>query len=176
MAKAKKLDDNLQTDHGNKQNPRFQGVTRYKVSTFRENLKSILDEVHLGKRVLIDVRDTPYAFLIPADAPAAPMGEYEDQLACIISERLLKDAPMHILRPQIEELARLEREELFALMDIDKFPLPREVRKRVLAKLKNPEILKRLEKRRKIVDSILAAKRDGLYEASEHATGLQTFE
>lgn len=175
MEKVIPQNEIIQTDKQDISSPSFQDITHYKVTKFRDNIKSILDDVHSGKTVLIDVRDVPYAFMIPVDAPVAPVGSYEYQIACIISEKLLRDAPMHIIKPQIDEFAKLDRDELFALMEIEEFPLSTTIRKKILSKLRDPNILERLEKRRKIADSISLAEREGLYEASEHATGLLTF-
>lgn len=148
--------------------------THYNIAKVRSQIGSIVAEVaETGRCVTIGSRNVPSVMMLPMDVPVAPFGNYEYQLACIISGKLLGHAPLYIIKPQIEELARLNKEQLFALMDIEKFPLQPTIREKVLSKVSG-EVLERLEKRRKIADSILAAKREGLYEASEHATGLLT--
>jgi antitoxin (DNA-binding transcriptional repressor) of toxin-antitoxin stability system len=155
-----------------------QGICRhYNIADARTNISRIVAEVaNKGECVTIGARNEPSVIMLPMAAPVSPIGNYEYQLACIISEKLLGHAPLHVKRPQIEELSKLSRKQLFVLMEIERFPLSAAVRKKVLKELGDPIIIERIEKRRKIADSILAAKKAGLFEASEHATGMLTFE
>lgn len=147
----------------------------YNIAELRKHVGPIVDLAGKGLCVAIGLRNIPTVMMLPVELPVAPFQNYEYPLACLISKKLLSNAPLHIIKPQIAELARLNKEQLFALMDIEKFPLPPATRKKVLLKVSSV-VLERLEKRRQIADSILEAKREGLYEVSEHATGLLTLE
>jgi hypothetical protein len=96
--------------------------------------------------------------------------DYCAKLAFLVVDHLMPNAPPHILQPQVEELSRLPRSDLLMLLDIDELPLNNKRENELLAKLQNPVALQRLLRRFQIAKAIAEARREGLYEASEHLT------
>jgi len=95
-----------------------------------------------------------------------------DDIAVMIADKLLgNNAPLHLRRPQAEELSGLTREQLLELMNIKKFPLPAKVRRKIVASI-GETIVSRMEKRWQLAESVASAEREGRYEATEHATGI----
>ena len=94
------------------------------------------------------------------------------QLARDITEKLYGGAPLHLPLPQIAELEKLSPNQLCTLAEIDQFPIPEKLRTKLILELGSEVILKRMEKRWRILSAVLDAERKGLYEAAEHVTGM----
>jgi hypothetical protein len=89
-----------------------------------------------------------------------------------ITEKLYGGAPRHLTQPQISELEKLSLNQLIMLAEIDQFPIPEQLRAKLISELGSEEILKRMEKRWRIASAVQDAESKGLYEAAEHATGM----
>ena len=97
--------------------------------------------------------------------------DMRQQVAEGITKRLLRDAPSHLVVPQVRELAALTLGELAVLLPLERLPLEPEERSRVVGRLKkNGVVLDRLERRHGIAQAIAKAAGEGLYEALEHRT------
>ena len=94
------------------------------------------------------------------------------QLARDITEKLYGVAPRHLTRPQIAELEKLSLNQLSTLAEIEQFPIPEQLRAKLISELGSEEVLMRMEKRWRIVSAVIDAESKGLYEAAEHATGM----
>ena len=88
-----------------------------------------------------------------------------------IAEKLFGEAPLHLKRPQVDELAKLSLKQLVLIARITGFPIDPALREKIVTALKGENIIKRMERRSRFAKVISDAERDGLYEAAEHATG-----
>jgi hypothetical protein len=88
-----------------------------------------------------------------------------------LAKRFLGDAPKHMIESQAKEFKKLSPSQLQAFADMDSLSIPRKKRETLL-KVVGKEVVERLEKRKKIADSIRQAKGKGAYEIEEHKTGM----
>ena len=148
-------------------------MKEYNVTEFREKSLALISGVaKSGRRFFVSKRNTRQALVLPTEfsTVAEPEVQYPKWLALMFTERLMPDAPAHIKEPQRLELERLPIAKLKALLEVDSLPIRKEVRAEVIQSV-GEEVVERLEKRFKIAQAIIAAEKEGLYEAVEHQTG-----
>lgn len=92
-------------------------------------------------------------------------------ISMVLAKKFLGNAPKHMIESQAEELKKLSPRQLQTLAEINSFPVPRKKRE-ILIKAVGKEAVERLEKRKKIADSIRKAEEAGAYEIEEHKTGM----
>jgi hypothetical protein len=116
-------------------------------------------------------RDAPTALLV-SFARFEPLlsADLNRRLAFLIADQLLGDAPLHLRRSEIEELAVLPKHDLVLLLDMDRLPMAKARQAELERKLTRPEALRRLLRRCEIARTIKQAREDGLYDAAEHLT------
>lgn len=94
-----------------------------------------------------------------------------ENISMTLAKMFLGDAPDHMIESQAKEFKKLSPRHLQAFAEISSFPIPRKKRE-VLIKVVGKDVVERLEKRKKIADSIKKAEEEGAYEIEEHKTGL----
>ena len=94
------------------------------------------------------------------------------RIAVDITERLFGESPLHLKRPQAVELSKLTLGQLQVIARIKRFPIPKRTRDKIVSELESEELVKRMEKRWRMASAVISAKKEGLYEAAEHATGM----
>ena len=98
-----------------------------------------------------------------------PTDEYT--LASKVTERLFGEAPLHLKKPQVDELAKLDLQQLLLIAQIKRFPISKSLRGKIVSALGSDNIVVRMEKRWRLASAVISAEKEGLYEAAEHATG-----
>ena len=148
-------------------------MKEYNVTEFRKNALALINGVaNSGQRFVVSKRSVRQAVVLPTHfTPVAESDvQYSKWLALMFTERLMPDAPAHIKEPQRLELEKLPISKLKELLAVDSLPVRKEVRGQVIRSV-GKEVIERLEKRFKIAEAIIAAEKEGLYEAVEHQTG-----
>ena len=114
-------------------------------------------------------RDAPTALLV-SFARFEPLlsDDIRRKLAFLIVDQFLGDAPLHLRKPQIEELSALPKDDLVLLVNVDRLPMAKARQAELEKKLSKPEVLRRLLRRSEIARAISRAREDGLYDAAEH--------
>jgi hypothetical protein len=92
----------------------------------------------------------------------------EKKIAFAIVEQLLKDAPLHLRAPAIEELSRLSRQDLALLVHVDSLASGSKELQRIMGAMQQPAALDRLIKRFQLAKAIAEAREAGLYDRAEH--------
>ncbi len=136
--------------------------------------KKILDGLMISwalgdilRKKLKELRDK----MSPQARAAAEKKTQRMELALDITEKLFGEAPLHLKRPQTVELAKLKIRQLLVLAQVKALPIPKDIREKIVTSLGSDNIVVRMEKRWRIVRTVISAEREGLYEAAEHATG-----
>jgi addiction module HigA family antidote len=93
-------------------------------------------------------------------------------LASDITEKLFGEAPLHLKKPQVDELTKLDQQQLLLIAQIKRFPISKSLRGKIVSALGSEILITRMEKRWRIASAVISAEREGLYEAAEHATGM----
>lgn len=148
------------------------------ITEARKNLPSLVrnaaagnDLATIGVKGKDQVVLLSYARYKALENKLAASVDMRQQIAEGIAKRLLRDAPSHLVVPQVRELAALTLGELAVLLPLERLPLKPEERSRVVGRLKkNGVVLDRLERRYAIAQAIATAAGEGLYEALEHRT------
>jgi len=138
---------------------------RAKLSSLVSDMESSQTAVTLGRRSSPTAVLTSYSRFEPVLS-----GDYKSRLAFFVVENLLASAPLHIRRPQIEELQGASKKDLLLLARIEKLPLNRRRDGELRKSLDDAKLLDRLLKRHRIARTIASAQKEGLYEAAEHQT------
>ncbi len=148
-------------------------TVKYQISEARKRLPEIYDQVVTGRVVTLTRRDKTRILVVPEkyEALSSRKRDYVKCLSLMIAEKLLPNAEPDFLDPQVAEFERLSLDQLKALLDVSSLPMDTDLRSRLIAVV-GEECITRLEKRYKISSQIHEAQIEGLYEASEHMTGL----
>ena len=107
----------------------------------------------------------------PQARAAAEKKTQQMELVLDITEKLFGEATLHLKKPQIAELAKLDIQQLLLIAQIKRFPIPKSLRSKIISSLGSDNLVVRMEKRWRIASIIVSAEREGLYDAAEHATG-----
>ncbi len=155
-----------------------------KISEARKHIGQIVADVTMnGIPVALDNRNSPQVVMLPYRdgvldyKTLMPLILSDDDLgfnyflASYLAYKLLAGAPVHIKEPQVKEFEKLSIDQLQLLLSVESIPLKSSERKKLVKKL-GSRIIERLEKRKKIADSIIEAEKEGLYELEEHKTGM----
>ena len=138
---------------------------RTKLSQLVSDMDSSQSVVTLGRR---NVRSAVLASFARFEPVLS--GDYKSRLAFFIVENLLGGAPLHIRRPQVDELQNASKDDLLLLARVEDLPLGQRSERELRKKLSDAKLLDRLLKRHKIASAIASAQKEGLYEAAEDLT------
>jgi hypothetical protein len=139
---------------------------RAQLSQLVSDMESSPSVITLGRRNLRSAVLASFARFEPVLS-----GDYKTKMAFFIVENLLAGAPLHIRKPQIEELAHASKDDLLLLARVEKLPMDRRTEDSLRKSLGDARLLDRLLKRSRIALAIAAARAEGLYEAAEDLTG-----
>jgi hypothetical protein len=147
----------------------------FKSSQMRKSMHTIFSGVtSTATSVVVDIRNRPSVIIADYDHYLNLLNNksscYEEQLATLIVDKLLKDAPLHIREPRIKELEVLTISKLKALLDVIKLPISHNKRRTIINAV-GKDIIQKLERSKKIADMIIKAEKDGIYDQAEHSTG-----
>jgi len=143
---------------------------QYNIRETREIIGKLIDQVvESGEAVLLGRRDAPDAILVSFERFEPLLrNDLRARLAFLLVDALFGDAPMHLRKPQLDELAGLPRQDLLTLLTIEELPLSGPQQAALERRLQKPEALRRLCRRFEIARTIRDASREGLYDVSEH--------
>lgn len=100
----------------------------------------------------------------------------EPLLALAIARKFLPDAPVHLVRPMLEELRGLSSTQLLALFSVHRLPPTSEEKEMICSVMGGDRVLDRLNRRHEIAAAIAEARKEGLYDATEHYSGMLPLE
>ena len=155
------------------QSPLFVSVEHKKIADARPDLPTMVRNIeNQNAKYTIGRRENRTALLVSYSWIAPILNQDKtSSIAFLIVNRLLKDAPLHLTSPAVEELSQLSKDDLNLLFwSIDKLPLRTKKATEIRTKMSSPEVLDRLLKRFEIVRAIITAQEEGLYESAEHLT------
>lgn len=150
-------------------------LSHFNFSVARQNMRKLISQINTtGKPIVIDLRNRPSVIIADYMHHEKLLNNttasYEEKLATLIIDTLLEGAPLHIKQPRINELSMLKLNQLKYLLDIKKLPIPKQQRASFFRELGEP-IIRRLESSKQLLDAMLKAEAEGIYDRGEDATG-----
>jgi hypothetical protein len=155
------------------QSPLLLSLEHKQIADARPDLPTMVRNVeNFNAKYTIGRRDNRAALMISFDWFAPMLSQKKNsEMAFLIVNRLLRNAPLHLISPTVKELSHLRKEDLTLLFwSIDKLPLRKKEAEEIRTTMRNPEVLDRLLKRFEIAQAIISAQEEGLYESAEHMT------
>ena len=146
-------------------------VQRLSIKEARDSISKLVERLGADSSgaYIVGRREAPTALLVSFARFEPLLGDDPGRkLAFLVVDQLMGDAPLHLRRPQLDELSVLPKADLVLLLGVEKLPLSKVRQAELERKLSNAEALRRLLRRSEIARSIRRAREDGLYEAAEH--------
>lgn len=141
-----------------------------KLREARNELSNLVRTVESSPvRFTIGKRGLPSAMVVSYQQVEPLFSEkIEPKIALIIVQQLLRDAPLHLSTPAVDELSKLSRNDLFQILYA--IPFTKNKIRELNNNLEEPRALDRLIRRLELAKTISDAHKAGLYEAAEHQT------